>query len=237
MDEQRPGFEDTPALPDSEYRVHDPERPHPPSVTPDGPVVHPPPEDATVLFDGTDLCGWESASGSDPGWTVEDGTMVVEPGSGDIRTTDALGDCQLHVEWATPTDPGHAEYPGNSGVFLADRYELQILDCSATTIYADGWTGAIYGQHPPRVDACLPSGEWQSFDIVWRRPRFDGSRLSEPARITALHNGLVIHDCVCPFGPTTYRDFGAYDPHGPAPLGLQDHGFRVRFRNIWYRSL
>lgn len=237
MDEQRPGFEDTPVLPDSEYRVHDPARPHPQSVTPAGPVTQSPPPDATVLFDGTDVAGWEGSDGGDPEWVVKGEELVVSPGAGDIKTTDALGDCQLHVEWATPEAPGEAEYPGNSGVFLADRYELQILDCATATIYADGWTGAVYGQHPPAVDACLPPGAWQSFDIVWRRPRFEGERLAEPARVTALHNGLVIHDCIEPFGPTTYRDYEQYEPHGPAPLRLQDHDFPVRFRNVWYRSL
>ena len=160
----------------------------------------------------------------------------VETATAGPEWTHALVEVRT-AEGATPADPGEAEYPGNSGVFLADRYELQILDCATAPIYADGWTGAIYGQHPPQVDACLPPGEWQSFDIVWRRPRFDGDTLTEPARITALHNGVVIHDCTVPFGPTTYRDFHEYDPHGPAPLRLQDHGFRVRFRNVWYRPL
>ncbi|MDY6818227.1 MAG: DUF1080 domain-containing protein [Halobacteriales archaeon] len=237
MDGKRPGFEDTPYLPDSAYRVHDPDRPHPPTVTPSGPLIQSPPADATVLFDGTDLTGWEAVGSGAPGWTLEDGELVVEPGSGDIRTIDPLGDCQLHIEWATPADPGNAEYPGNSGVFLADRYELQILDCATATIYADGWAGAIYGQYPPRVNACLPPGDWQSFDIVWQRPRFDGETLISPARITALHNGVVIQECTEPIGPTTYRDYHEYEPHGPAPLRLQDHDFRVRFRNIWYRPL
>lgn len=237
MTANRPGFTDTPYLPDSEYRVHDPDRPHPSTVAPGDPIPQSPPSDATVLFDGTDLTGWEAVDSSEVDWIVDDGELVVEPGTGDIRTTDTLGDCQLHIEWATPADPGAAEYPGNSGVFLADRYELQILDCSATTIYADGWAGAIYGQQPPAVNACRSSGAWQSFDIIWRRPRFDGEVLTQPARVTALHNGVVIHHQTEPFGPTTYRDYQAYTPHGPAPLRLQDHDFRVRFRNIWYRPL
>lgn len=237
MTEDRPGFEATPLLPDSAYRVHDPDRPHPESVTPAGPVEQSPPSDATVLFDGTDLSAWESVDGTDPDWVLDDGTLVVEPDSGDIRTTESLGDCQLHLEWATPADPGDARYPGNSGVFLADRYEIQILDCAATAIYADGWVGAVYGQHPPAVDASLPSGAWQSFDIVWRRPRFDGDTLTAPARVTVLHNGILVQEATEPYGPTTYRDYDAYEPHGPAPLRLQDHGFPVRFRNGWYRSL
>lgn len=237
MNNERPGFEDTPTLPGSEYRVHDPDRPHPESVNPAGPVVQPPPGDATVLFDGSSFEGWEAISGGEPPWTVENGEIIVTPDSGDIRTTAPLGDCQLHIEWATPAEPGDASYPGNSGVFLADRYELQILDCTATRIYADGWTGAIYGQHPPLVDACLPSGAWQSFDIVWRRPRFQDGSLRTPARVTVLHNGVLIHDCTEPVGPTTYRDFQEYEPHGPGPLRLQDHGFPVRFRNLWYRPV
>lgn len=237
MTEDRPGFEDTPYLPGGEYRVHDPERPHPPRVEPDGPVIQDPPSDATVLFDGTDLSGWEAADGGEPGWALEDGALVVEPGSGDVRTTERLGDCQLHLEWATPADPGDARYPGNSGVFLADRYEIQVLDNSEASVYADGYVGAIYGQHPPLVNACLPPGEWQSFDVVWRRPRFDGDDLRSPGRVTALHNGVLIQDGAELFGPTNYRSAPDYEPHGPAPLRLQDHDFRVRYRNVWYRPV
>lgn len=108
---------------------------------------------------------------------------------------------------------------------------------SATDIYADGWVGAVYGQHPPQVNACLPSGAWQSFDVVRRRPRFDGGELVAPARVTVLHNGVVVQACTEPFGPTTYRNYREYEPHGPAPLRLQGHGFPVRFRNVWYRPL
>ncbi|PSQ04290.1 DUF1080 domain-containing protein [Halobacteriales archaeon QS_4_69_31] len=237
MTEDRPGFTDTPYLPGGEYRVHDPERPHPPRVRPGGPVTAGPPSDATVLFDGTDLSGWEAADGGEPGWSVADGDLVVEPGTGDVRTTELLGDCQIHVEWAAPADPDDATYPGNSGVFLADRYEVQVLDCSETAIYADGWVGAIYGQYPPLADASLPAGEWQSFDVVWRRPRFEDGSLTSPARVTVLYNGVLVQEGAEPYGPTTYRDVLDYDPHGPAPLRLQDHGFRVRFRNVWYRPL
>lgn len=237
MSEDRPGFEDTPSLPDGEYRVHDPDRPHPPRVDPGGTVRMPPPSDAETLFDGGDLAGWEADEGDEPPWRVEDDELVIEPGTGDLRTTTGIGDCQLHVEWATPADPGDARYPGNSGVFLADRYELQVLDCHETTIYADGYTGAIYGQHPPLANACLPPGAWQSFDVLWHGPTFDDGELVSPASITAFHNGVLIHDGAEPHGPTTYRDVQPYEPHGPAPLRLQDHGFPVRFRNIWYRPL
>ncbi len=237
MSEERPGFDDTPWLPTGEYRVHDPDRPHPTKVDPAGPVTIEPPADATVLFDGSDLDSWESEDGGEPTWTIEDGDLVVEPKTGDIRTTEPLGDCQLHLEWATPADPGDARYPGNSGVFMSDRYELQILDCWEKTIYADGYTGAVYGQHPPGVNACLPPGAWESFDIVWHDPVFDGEELVSPAALTAFHNGLLIHENVEPFGPTHYQTQQDYEPHGPAPLRLQDHSDPVRFRNIWYRPL
>ena len=237
MSDERPGFEDTPYLPSGEYRVHDPSRPHPPHVAPGGLVELPPPADAISLFNGEDLSGWESVDGGDAGWRVEDGAIVVAPDAGDIRTSNTLGDCQLHVEWATPADPGDARYPGNSGVFLADRYELQVLDCSDTTIYADGYTGAIYGQHPPLVNACRPPGSWQSFDVIWHNPSFDGNDLTAPGSVTAFHNGVLIHEDAAPHGPTTYRDVKDYEPHGDAPLRLQDHGFKVRFRNLWYRPL
>lgn len=237
MSEDRPGFEDTPLLPDVDYHVHDPSRPHPPHVEPGNTVSSPPPSDAVTLFDGDDLDGWEAVDGGEPGWCVDDDELVIVPETGDLCTTTTLGDCQLHVEWATPVEQGDARYPGNSGVFLADRYELQILDCYDTTIYADGYTGAIYGQHPPLVNACRRPGEWQSFDIIWHNPTFDGDALTAPASVSALHNGVLIHDGAEPHGPTTYRDVQTYDQHGPAPLRLQDHGFPVRFRNIWYRPL
>lgn len=237
MADERPGFEDTPFLPGGEYRVHDPKRPHPKPVSTSGPVTVEPPSDATVLFDGSSLEHWEAVDGGDLEWEIEAGELVVEPRSGDIRTKEPLGDCQLHVEWATPADPGDERYPGNSGVFLSDRYEIQILDTSERTIYADGYTGAIYGQHPPLVNACRPAGAWQSYDITWRDPRFADGRLQAPARTTVFHNGVAIHENTEPFGPTRYQEALDYTPHGPAPLRLQDHSDRVRFRNIWYRPL
>jgi hypothetical protein len=239
MSDERPGYTDTPKLPDSDYRVHDADRPRPPAVTPAGPTTIEPPSDATVLFDGTDLDAWETEGGGDVGWAVEDGAMVVEPGTGDVRTREAIGDCQLHVEWLAPEGgEGTGQGRGNSGVFLMDRYEIQVLDCDEDPTYADGYAGAVYGQHPPLANACRPPGEWQSFDIAWRAPRFDGDELDRPARVTVLYNGVVVQDAAEPFGPTAHRTFPEYSPHPPeAPLRLQDHGDPVRFRNLWYRPL
>jgi hypothetical protein len=233
-----PGYDDTPILPGGEYRVHDPDRPHPTAVTPKGPNLLWPPSDAIVLFDGGDLAGWAGVDGGDVGWLVEGDDLVVEPGSGDIRTTQEIGDCQLHLEWATPAEPRDGPYPGNSGVFLADRYEIQILNDRDATIYADGYAGAVYGQHPPLVSPFTEPGAWQSFDIVWRAPRFDDGVLETPARVTVFHNGVLVQDNVRVFGPTTHRNQLDYEPHPPGqPLRLQDHDCRVRFRNIWARPL
>jgi hypothetical protein len=233
------GYTDTPRLPDTEYCVHDPDRPKPPSVEPGGATTTPPPSDATVLFDGTDLGRWEGADGGDPAWTIRDGSVTVEPGAGDIRTTESLGDCQLHLEWAAPAAvSGDGQGRGNSGVFLMDRYEIQVLDNHDNPTYADGYAGAVYGQFPPLVNACREPGAWQSYDILWRGPRFDGDEVERPARMTVFHNGMVVQDGTDLLGPTTHRDVLDYEPHSPAaPLRLQDHGDRVRFRNIWYRPL
>ncbi|MEF8787685.1 MAG: DUF1080 domain-containing protein, partial [Planctomycetota bacterium] len=149
----------------SEHEIHDPDRPHPPVVEAQ-PMLTEPPSDAIVLFDGEDLSEWESTDGSEPGWKVEDGNIVIELGTGYIRTKRRFGDCQLHIEWATSDPLGDKKYPGNSGVYFGP-YEIQILanHSEEPKIYADGMAGAIYGQYPPLVNACRKPGEWQSFDI------------------------------------------------------------------------
>jgi hypothetical protein len=238
--DDRPGYEDTPTLPNAPYRVHDPDRPHPPAVDPGGLLAKAPPEDATVLLDGGGLEGWEHRDGEPAGWNATDAYVEVEPGTGDVRTRAAIGDCQLHVEWATPENPGEdGQGRGNSGVFLMDRYEIQVLDCHGNPTYADGYAGAVYGQHPPLANACREPGGWQSYDVVWRGPRFDdGGTLRRPGRVTVLHNGVLVQEGVELLGATTHRAVPEYDPHPPkAPLRLQDHGDRVRFRNVWYRPL
>jgi hypothetical protein len=232
-----PGYTDTPLLPGSEWRVHDAARPRPPVVEPPPPAPAPAPADAVVLFDGDDLEQWRGRGG-EAKWTVEDGAMVVN-GTGDIQTAAEFGDCQLHVEWAAPADvKGSSQHRGNSGVFLMGRYEVQVLDSYDNETYADGQAGALYGQSPPRVNACRPPGAWQSFDIVFEAPRFEGDKLVAPARVTVFHNGVLVHHAVELLGQTAHRAVAAYKPHGPrGPIRLQDHGSPVRFRNVWVREL
>jgi hypothetical protein len=223
------------------WLAHNMQRPRPPVITParqNLPVL--PPSDAVVLFDGTDLSHWRDAEGGPAKWRVNDGYMESVPNSGYVHSADAFGDVQLHIEWATPTPAsGTGQGRGNSGVFLMGLYEVQVLDSYENDTYPDGQAGAIYGQYPPLVNACLPPGEWQSYDIVFRRPRFhsDGT-VAKPARITVLHNGVVVQDNVQIFGPTAWLQHGSYQPKADKlPVSLQDHGNPVRYRNIWAREL
>jgi hypothetical protein len=237
------GYDDTPLIPGSKYKVHDSTRPLPRVVAPGTASTQQaaglPPSDAVVLFDGKDLSKWQKRDGAPAGWKVENGYMEVVAKTGNIRTRDAFGDCQLHLEWAAPVKiEGESQGRGNSGVFLMGIYEVQVLDCYENPTYADGLTAAIYGQFPPLVNACRKPGEWQTYDIVWAGPRFQGERLVRPARITVIHNGIVVHHDRELIGPTTHRAVLAYAPHPETgPLELQDHGNPVRYRNVWYRPL
>jgi Domain of Unknown Function (DUF1080) len=246
MAEQRPapvGYDDTPYIPGSPYRVHDIARPRPRVVAPGSASTEGapgrPPEDAVVLFGGQDLSGWEGKDGKPAGWKVVGDYMEVAPGEGDIQTREHFGDVQLHVEFATPAEVrGDSQGRGNSGVFLMGRYEFQVLDCYDNPTYADGTTGAIYGQYPPLVNACRRPGEWQTYDIVWLAPRFEGERLVTPAYATVILNGVVVQYHRELLGGTTHRRLSPYTPHPPTgPLKLQDHRNPTRFRNIWYRPL
>ena len=237
------GYDDTPVIPGSTYKVHDGTRPQPRIVTPgtastqDQPGL--PPSDAVILFDGTGLSGWEGREGSPAQWKLEGGFMEVVPKTGSIKTREHFGDCQLHLEWAAPTVvKGDSQGRGNSGVFLMGLYEIQVLDCFDNPTYADGTTAGIYGQYPPLVNACRKPGQWQTYDIIWLGPRFDGDRLVRPARVTVIHNGLVVHHDQEIQGPTRHRQLAEYKPQPETgPLELQDHGDLVRYRNIWYRPL
>jgi len=224
-----------------QWPIHDPARPMPPVVAPGpaGPPV-PAPADAVVLFDGKDLAAWTDAKGQPARWKVENGYMEVVPKSGGIRTVRGFGDCQLHVEWMAPSPAkGTGQDRGNSGVFLMDTYEVQVLDGYGNTTYADGMTASLYGQFPPLVNACRPPGEWQTYDIVFHRPRFDaGGKLLAPARMTVFHNGLLVHECAVLTGPTAHKARPPYKAHADKlPISLQDHDHPVRFRNIWLREL
>jgi len=203
-----------------------------------GPPV-PAPSDAVILFDGKDLSGWTDTKGSPARWKVENGCMEVAAGTGSIRTKSGFGDCQLHIEWASPAAVrGDGQDRGNSGVYLMDTYEVQVLDSFNNKTYADGSAAAIYGQYPPLVNACRKPGEWQTYDIIFHEPRFDkDKKLVTPARMTVLHNGILVHDNAVVWGPTVQdKPQYAYHPD-KMPLSLQDHGHPVRYRNIWIRDL
>ncbi|HUG54675.1 MAG TPA: DUF1080 domain-containing protein [Vicinamibacteria bacterium] len=226
-----------------DWPVHDESRPQPKTVDPGkaGPPVGPP-ADAVVLFDGKDLSRWRSdKDGGKAKWTVENGYMQVAKGTGTMRTADSYGDAQLHVEWASPSPPvgKGGQDQGNSGVFLMGRYEVQILDSYGNKTYPDGQAAAIYGQYPPLVNASRPPGEWQTYDIVFRAPRFDGAgTLLRPARLTVFHNGVLVQDNRELTGPTAHKARPPYASHaGRLPITLQDHSHPVRFRNIWIREL
>ena len=221
-----------------EWDVHDMDRLRPPVVTP-GEEDRLPPSDAIVLFDGTDVSAWHGRDGQDVPWTVKDGYMEVVPRSGDIRTRQFFGSCQLHIEWAAPEEiDGSGQDRGNSGVFFMDRYEVQILDSYDNDTYPDGQAAAIYGQAPPLVNASREPGQWQSFDIIFRAPVFEGGELKKPATITVFHNGVLVQDHWEIQGTTRHKQRPSYDPHpDKLPIRLQDHRDRVRFRNIWIRPL
>jgi hypothetical protein len=244
QDQPKVGFKDTPMLPDGKWHVHDGDRPRPPVITPGTSSTQDepgrPPSDAVVLFDGKDLSHWRGRNDRAASWKVEDGALVIVPGTGAISSRDEFGDCQVHLEFAAPVPPrGRDQGRGNSGVLFFGRYEIQVLDSFENVTYADGQAAAIYGQYPPLVNAALPPGRWQSYDILFTAPRFgqDG-KLETPAYVTMLHNGVVVHNHTAPIGAMAYRAVGKYTAHGPkGPIALQDHGNPVRFRNIWVREL
>lgn len=228
-----------------EWDVHDRERPAPPQIDPGTPSTQQqagrPPSDAIVLFDGTNLDQWERVEGGAAGWTVRDDYMQVEIGSGSIQTKEGFGDVQLHLEWASPNPPtGEDQSRGNSGVFLMGLYEVQVLNSFDTQTYPDGQASSIYGQYPPLVNATRAPGEWQMYDIVFHRPRFDeNGKVAKPATMTVFLNGVLVHDHVELTGPTEHYQRPPYTPHAAKlPIQLQDHNdSEVRYRNIWVRPL
>ena len=222
---------------------HDRNAPQPPVITPGVASTQEqagkPPSDAVILFDGKDLSAWETLKGEPAKWKVGKGYFEVVPGTGDMKTKQAFGDCQLHVEYASPNPPhGVDQDRGNSGVYLHSLYEVQVLDSYESKTYPDGQTAAIYGQYAPLVNACRPPGQWQSYDIIFHGPRFDAAgKLTRPATFTVLHNGVLVQDHVTVLGLTD----GEHQPYKRTetkmPLKLQDHSHPVRFRNIWIREI
>ena len=203
-----------------------------PAVVNPGPIGGPP-SDAIVLFDGTDLSQWE---GGDK-WVVENG--IATSRGGDIRTKASFSDCQLHLEWASPDKvEGNGQGRGNSGVFLANQYEVQILDSYDNKTYIDGLAGALYKTKPPLVNACRKPGEWQTYDIIYTAPRFnEHGTIVKPGYVTVLHNGVLIQNQTEILGETAYEFPPILKPHAAAPIRLQFHGNPVRYRNIWLREI
>ncbi len=228
------GYKDTPKLPWCPWLVHDPDRPNPKKVEP-GPAGPPAPAsaDAIVLFDGKDVSKWEALGD----WKVADGCLVS--GNSHLATKESFGDIQLHLEWMGPADFDGPWYNrGNNGVMLMGLFEIQIFDSFNEKIYPDGACGALYGQTPPYVNVTRPPGQWQSYDIVFIAPRFDGDKLAAPARVTVFQNGVVVLLNEEIHGETGHRILPEYKHHvSQGPLALGGHGCPVRFRNIWVRKL
>ncbi|MGV3710566.1 MAG: 3-keto-disaccharide hydrolase [Gemmatimonas sp.] len=224
----------------SKWPQHSKERPAPTVVTPGPFVSQAPPTDAIVLFDGKSLGKWKHENGTPAKWRVSGGAFEVVPNTGAIQTADSFGDVQLHIEWMSPKPVrGTDQDRGNSGVFMAGRYEVQVLDSYNNPTYPDGQAGSLYGQFPPLVNASRAPGEWQTYDIVYHRPRFapDG-KLQSAARFTVIHNGVLVQDNMELVGPTSNQSRAPYEKHEDRlPISLQDHGHPVRFRNIWLRDL
>ena len=197
------------------------------------------PSDAIIIFDGKDLSQWSANNGGEAKWEVSDGAFTVTKGTGDIKTKQTFGDIQLHIEWRSPAKvEGEGQGRGNSGIFLMERYELQVLDSYESVTYSNGQAGSIYKQSIPLVNACRKPGEWQTYDVVFTAPKFgENGRVITPATITVLHNGVLIQNHTTITGPSEYKGLPVYQAHGKASLKLQDHGNPVSYRNIWIREL
>lgn len=201
------------------------------------------PSDAIVLFNGSDInTEWEDSRGNPTKWIVQDGELLCVKGSGPIKTKRKFGSIQLHIEWKSPSNViGTSQGRGNSGVFLQNRYEVQILDSYDNLTYRHGQAASIYKQHAPLVNSSRGPGEWQSFDIIYTAPTFNPDSISyfTPPRVTVLHNGVLVLNNVSIIGPTDYVIIPQTNVkfHGPDCIQLQDHGNPVAFRNIWVREL
>ena len=218
------------------WAVHDNNRPRPPVITVD---PGKPPSDAVVLFDGSSLDAWLDKDGKPCRWAIIDGAMQVVPGTGEVQTKAPFGDCQLHIEFATPAKvEGGSQGRGNSGVFLMGMHEVQVLDCFENDTYPDGQCSSVYAENPPLVNACRKPGEWQTYDIVFHQPIWDGEKIKYPGTVTVLHNGVLTQDNWEFEGLSTHCQRRPLKPYAnKLPLRLQDHGNPMRFRNIWIREI
>jgi hypothetical protein len=201
------------------------------------------PSDAIILFSGTDISKeWTDIKGKPSLWIVKDGALISVKGSGYIKTKRVFNDFQLHIEWKTPSEvSGSGQGRGNSGVYLQELYEVQVLDSYDNLTYRNGQAGSIYKQYAPLVNVCRKPGEWQTYDIIYTAPRFgnDSTTYFTPPRVTVLQNGVLVLNNVSLRGPTQYIGMPEYTikKHGPLSILLQDHGNPVAYRNIWIREL
>lgn len=199
-----------------------------------------PPSDAIVLFDGSSAEKFEHLNGDKVQWTVEENQLIVKPGTGNIHTKEHFGDLQLHIEWRTPPEDKDKEgqKSGNSGIYIMGKYEVQVLNSYQNTTYPDGQAGAVYKQHPPMVNASRAPGEWQTYDIVFKAPRYNQDGMeAEPGHITVFHNGILIQYHAEIQGPTIAFNKNLPENATKGPLMLQDHYNKVSYRNIWIREL
>jgi hypothetical protein len=233
------GYEDTPIIPGTEWRVHDIKRPAPPVVKP-GKTNDDAPADAVIIFNGGSTDALVSKEGKPCPWKVENGELLIL--GGDCWTKEQFGSCQLHIEWmSAPNTKGNSQKKGNAGVFFMDRYESQMMDNDNNPTYADGMTGSIYGQTPPLANAVRKAGEWQTYDIIFTAPKLKDGKVVEPAYVTTFVNGVCVQNHTKIMGPTKHKNITNYDGDFPekAPIRLQDHKNDppVRVRNYWVRPL
>jgi len=232
---------DSTRIADGAWEVNDLSRPWPPSATPkpwtDLEKEAKAPREATILFDGSSLDAWNLPQP----WILDAGVLQVHPVNPSLSTKQSFGSCRLHLEWKTA--PGNSKKSGqdrgNSGVFLMSTYEIQILDTHENKTYADGMAAALYGVKPPDANALRPAGEWQSYDIWFKRPLFDeAGKMTSPAYVTVLVNGVLVQNNIPFDGPSSHKKRRTYQTHADAlPLMLQNHNEVVEFRNIWIQPL
>ena len=230
--EKKKLYPESPVIPGSTYTVHDTTRPQPRKVESAGAVSVPAPSDAKVLFNGTDTKAWNGK------WTVKDGILIASKGR--LKTKEQFGDCQVHIEYRIPADRKvDGQGGGNSGVFLMDKYEVQVLESHTNETYPDGQAGAMYGQYPPLVNPATPQGEWQSYDIIFKAPVSKDGKVVTPAQVTVIFNGVVVQAAQDYLGQSTHKRNATYPKNHPAkgPLSLQWHSDPIEFRNIWIRDL
>lgn len=226
------GYDNTPFISDSGYRVHDSKRPYPEKVSNTSALYTKAPSDAKILFDGTDTSAWNGP------WQVKDGILISS--EKDLVSKEKFGKIQLHLEFRIPAGRKiEGQKGGNSGIFLMGLFEIQVQESHTNVTYADGQAAAMYGQYPPLVNPASPQGEWQSYDIIFIPPIYAGKKLKEPARVTVLHNGVLVHHAQEFMGVSTFRRIAKYGGAIPekGPIRIQWHQDPVEFRNIWVRDL